>query len=145
MRNAIAVVVVMTCAVAAGGAQERPVPKDSSRISIPGCAVGTKFIVGRAPSHEPVRSDIEPGRRFRLNGKKDVINDIKKQQGTMIEVTGLVRQSDLGGPGGISVGGMRIGGGPPQAGAGGRSNIGTLDPVMDVESWRPMTEPCPRQ
>ena len=33
----------------------------------------------------------------------------------MIEVTGLVRQADLSGPGGVSVGGVRIGGGPPQA------------------------------
>ena len=101
MRNLLVIAAVLSSVLAGALAQERPVPKDSSRISIPGCAVGTKFIVGRAPSHEPVRSDIEPGRRFRLNGKKDVINDIKKQQGTMIEVTGLVRQSDLGGPGGI--------------------------------------------
>jgi hypothetical protein len=126
-------------------AQERPIPKDSARISIPGCATGTRFIVGRAASHEPVRSDIPPGRRFRLNGKKDLINEIKRQQGSMIEVTGLVRQSDLREPGGVNVGGVRIGGGPPQAGAGGRGNIGTLDAVLDVESWRPLAESCPRQ
>jgi hypothetical protein len=144
MRNAIVVAVALACAGAVAPAQERPVPKDSARIAIAGCATGTKFIVGRAPSHEPVRSDIPPGRRFRLNGKKDLIADIKKQEGMMIEVTGLVRQSDLGGPGGVSVGGVRIGGGPPQAGSGGRSNVGTLDPVMDVESWRPLTEQCPR-
>jgi hypothetical protein len=126
-------------------AQERPIPKDSARISIPGCATGTRFIVGRAASHEPVRSDIAPGRRFRLNGKKDLINEIKRQQGSMIEVTGLVRQSDLREPGGVNVGGVRIGGGPPQAGAGGRGNIGTLDAVLDVESWRPLAESCPRQ
>jgi hypothetical protein len=144
MRNAIVVAVALACGGAVAPAQERPVPKDSARIAIAGCATGTKFIVGRAPSHEPVRSDIPPGRRFRLNGKKDLIADIKKQEGMMIEVTGLVRQSDLGGPGGVSVGGVRIGGGPPQAGSGGRSNVGTLDPVMDVESWRPLTEQCPR-
>jgi hypothetical protein len=63
----------------------------------------------------------------------------------MIEVTGLVRQSDLREPGGVNVGGVRIGGGPPQAGAGGRGNIGTLDAVLDVESWRPLAESCPRQ
>jgi hypothetical protein len=145
MHHVIVVAVTLSGAAAVALAQERPVPKDSARISIAGCATGTKFIVGRAPSHEPVRSDIPPGRRFRLNGKRDLIDDIKKQQGTMIEVTGLVRQSDLGGPGGISVGGVRIGGGPPQAGSGGRGNVGTLDPVMDVESFRPLAEPCPRQ
>jgi hypothetical protein len=127
-------------------AQERPIPKDSARISIPGCATGTRFIVGRAASHEPVRSDIAPGRRFRLNGKKDLINEIKRQQGSMIEVTGLVRQSDLREPGGVNIGGVRIGGGPPQAGRNdGRGNIGTLDAMLDVESWRPLAESCPRQ
>ena len=125
-------------------AQERPVPKDSARISIPGCADGSRFIVGRASSHEPVRSDIAPGRRFRLNGKKALMQEIKKQEGHMIEVTGLVRQSDLHGPGGVSIGGVRIGGGPPQAGvADARRNTGSLDPVIDVESWRPLTEGCP--
>jgi hypothetical protein len=127
-------------------AQERPVPKDSARISIPGCAKGTRFIVGRAPAHEPVRAEIAPGRRFRLNGKKPMMEEIKKQEGRMIEVTGLVRQSDLGGPGGIAIGGVRIGGGPPQAGTGGvgdaRRNTGSLDAVIDVESWRALAEGC---
>ena len=126
--------------------QERPVPKDSARISIPGCARGTRFIVGRSPGHEPIRSGIAPGRRFRLNGKKDTIQAIKKQEGMMIEVTGLVRQADLGGPGGVEIGGVRIGGGPPQAGvADVRRNTGGLDPVLDVETWRPLAEGCPRR
>lgn len=144
MRTAIAAAVLAAATGLVSTGQERPVPKDSARISIPGCAKGTRFIVGRAPSHEPVRSDIAPGRRFRLNGKKELIDPIKRQQGSMIEVTGLVRQADLAGPGGIAVGGVRIGGGPPQAGRNdGRGNIGTLDPVLDVESWRPLAEPCP--
>ena len=144
MRNAIGLAAAISCVVGAATAQERPVPKDSARISIPGCATGTKFIVGRAAAHETVRADIAPGRRFRLNGKKDVIADLKKQQGTMIEVTGLVRQSDLGGPSGVTVGGARISGGP-QPGTAGRSNLGTLDPVLDVESFRPLGEACPTQ
>ena len=107
------------------------------------CAKGTRFIVGRGPAHEPVRSGIEPGRRFRLNGKKDVINDIKKQEGHMIEVTGLVRQADLAGPGGVQIGGARISGGPAQGGmADARRNTGSLDPVLDVESFRLLAEGC---
>jgi len=54
-------------------AQERKIPKDSSRISIPGCAKGRTFIVAQSPEHEPVRSDVEPGRRFRLSGPKKVL------------------------------------------------------------------------
>ena len=143
MRNGLAVVI----AVLAGGAvvaqEQRPVPKDSSRITIVGCAKGTRFIVGRGPAHEPVRSGLEPGRRFRLNGKKDVINDIKKQEGHMVEVTGLVRQADLAGPGGVMVGGARISGGPAQSGMpDARRNTGSLDPMIDVESFRPLAEGC---
>ena len=95
-------------------------PSDSARITIPGCAKDRRFIVGRTQAHETSRSVLEPGRRFRLNGKKPLIEDIKKQQAFMIEVTGLVLQADLSGPGGVSVGGVRIGGGPPQAAGGER-------------------------
>lgn len=145
MRKAL---VVLAIAAGIGSAElvaqeERPVPKDSSRITIVGCAKGTRFIVGRGPAHEPVRSGLEPGRRFRLNGKKDVINDIKKQEGHMVEVTGLVRQADLAGPGGVVVGGARIGGGPPQSGMpDARRNTGAIDPMIDVESFRPLAEGC---
>ena len=146
MAKDLGVVLVIAAALAGSApmAQEtRPVPKDSSRITIPGCAKGTCFIVGRGPAHEPVRSGIEPGRRFRLNGKKDVIGDIKKQEGHMIEVTGLVRQADLAGPGGVEIGGARISGGPAQGGmADARRNTGSLDPVLDVESFRPLAEGC---
>jgi hypothetical protein len=141
-----AVVTIAAASMAGLGlmAQEaRPVPKDSSRITIVGCAKGTRFIVGRGPAHEPVRSGLEPGRRFRLNGKKDLIDEVKKQEGHMVEVTGLVRQADLAGPGGVTVGGARISGGPPQAGMpDARRNTGSLDPMIDVESFRPLAEGC---
>jgi hypothetical protein len=144
----IAVAVVLVFIAAAGPrAQEKKVPSDSARITIPGCAKDRRFIVARTPAHETARSVVEPGRRFRLNGKKPLLEEIKTQQASMIEVTGLVRQADLSGPGGISVGGVRIGGGPPQAGVADprRNNMGSMDPVIDVESWRPLAEPCPTQ
>ena len=125
--------------------QERKVPSDSARITIPGCAKDRRFIVGRTPAHETARAVVEPGRRFRLNGKKPLLEEIKKQQASMIEVTGLVRQADLSGPGGVAVGGVRIGGGPPQAGvASARQNTASMDAVIDVESWRSLGEPCPK-
>ena len=144
------IVAVVLAAIAAPQSQaqeqERKVPSDSARITIPGCAKDRRFIVGRTPAHETARSVVEPGRRFRLNGKKPLLEEIKKQEASMIEVTGLVRQADLSGPGGVSVGGVRIGGGPPQAGvADPRRNMGSMDPVIDVESWRSLGEPCPKQ
>jgi hypothetical protein len=47
-------------------AQEREVPKDSERISIPGCARGSAFLVAKPASYELV-SDVEAGQRFRLS------------------------------------------------------------------------------
>jgi hypothetical protein len=144
MRNVIGIAAAVSCVVGAAIAQERPVPKDSARISIPGCATGTRFIVGRLASTEVVRADIAPGRRFRLNGPRQLMADIKKQQGMMIEVTGLVRQADLAPPTGVNVGGVRVSPGQ-QPGSSARANAGTLDPVMDVESFRPLAEACPKQ
>jgi hypothetical protein len=144
MRKISVAVLLAAMAVTIPRAQERKVPSDSARITIPGCAKDRRFIVARTPAHETVRAVVEPGRRFRLNGKKPLLEEIKKQQASMIEVTGLVRQADLGGPGGVAIGGVRIGGGPPQAGvADARRNIGSMDPVIDVESWRPLAEACP--
>jgi hypothetical protein len=129
------------------GAQEREVPKDSMRLSIPGCAKDRRFIVVERPGHEPVRSDISEGRRFRLNGKKDLLNEIKKQDGTMIEVTGLVRKMDLEERGvGMAGGRIRIGGALPRARMGGNEvgrDSGYEEVVIDVESWRPLPESCP--
>jgi hypothetical protein len=132
---------------AAAAAQERPVPGDSARVSIPGCAKGRVFIVTETPEHEPVQAEIAPGRRFRLSGPKDVLNDIKKREGRMIEVTGLVRKAALTGPGGISIGKgrVRIGGGPPVASTGDptRTLGGYEQAVLDVEGWRVLAENCP--
>ena len=65
---------------------------------------------------EPVDAEVQPGRRFRLNGKKDILKDMQSQKATMIEVTGLVRRlqvNERGVP--IAGGRVRIGGGQPQA------------------------------
>ena len=128
-------------------AQEgRKIPRDSELISIPGCAKDRVFIVGASPEHEPVATDIPPGRRFRLNGPKAILQEIKKREGMMVEVIGLVRKRDLAGPGGVGLfgGRVRVGGVDPRAPI---SNPGR-DPmynqaVIDVESWRLLSESCP--
>lgn len=146
MRTALLAAVLLAISSGAAG-QDRKVPDDSIRISIPGCSKGRTFIVVRTPGHEPVRSDVAPGRRFRLSGKKALLQEIKKHEGTTIEVTGLVRQSQVAGPGGVAIGGARISGGPPQAPTGSPIYQGTPveQAVIDVESWRLLSEPCPRR
>jgi hypothetical protein len=127
---------------AASQAQERNVPKDSERISIPGCAKGRTFIVVYPSTPEPVRSDVQPGRRFRLSASKKILDDLEKQEGTMVEVTGLVRKSQLSGPGGVSIAGgrVRIGGAPVSSDP--RRDSAYNEAVMDVESWRSLPDPC---
>ena len=137
-------------ALAAGGllaAQERDtVPRDSTRLSMRGCTKDRVFTSAPRPDHEPVGADIAPGRRFRLSGPRRLLDDIKAREGSMVEVTGLVRKNALAGPGGVTMfgGRVRIGGRLPQDPVGDPRR----DPmynvvVIDVESFRLLLEPCP--
>jgi hypothetical protein len=131
--------------VAALSAQERKVPKDSTRVSIPGCSKGSAFVVTASPEPDRTSTEIATGRRFRLTGPKDILAEIKRREGSMIEVTGLVKKSDLK-EGGIRLGGgrVRIGGANPQdpiSGAGHAPVSGNA--ILDVEGWRPLAETCP--
>ena len=65
------IVVVAVCSAGLAG-QEREVPKDSVRITVPGCARGRLFVVVPRLEHVPGRSDGPPGKRFRLQGPREV-------------------------------------------------------------------------
>lgn len=129
-------------------AQERKVPEDSARISIAGCARGRTFIVGVAADHEPTNNSVQPGQRFHLSGKKNLMKEIEKHGPRMVEVTGLVRKADLAGPGGIGLAGgrVRIGGGPmrdPMSGGDVSRQPGVNQAFLDLEAWRQLPDPCP--
>jgi hypothetical protein len=128
--------------LAPSAAQERPVPSDSARITIPGCAHDRAFVVREAEGREITATGIAPGRRFRLSGPRAVLDDIRRREATMVELTGLVRKSDLAGPGGWRLfgGRVRIGGASP------RDPV--RDPmynqiVIDVEGFQLLPDPCP--
>jgi hypothetical protein len=126
---------------------EKPVPKDSARVTLTGCAKGRTFIVGPRSEHGASNLQIAPGRRFRLNGEKEVLERIKKGEDRMVEVTGLIRKADLNPPQGLSLAGgrVKIGGADPRAPVGGSvANTPNYDQVsMDVESSRGLVESCP--
>jgi len=91
---------------------------------------------------------VQPGWRFRMNGPKRVLEEIKKHGPRMVEVTGLVRKADLAGPGGIALGGgrVRIGGSTPQASSTDvNRSPGMSQAMIDVESWRPLPDSCPEK
>lgn len=123
--------------------QKPKVPKDSIELSITGCLTGRVLAVSevRRPDTEsgpPVRS-----RTFRLAAKGDVMDDIKRENHHLVEVTGLVRKSALIEPG-VKIGRrITIGGGNPVAGAGGpRPAPPETIPVMDVWSVRMQSAGC---
>ena len=134
--------VLLLLVATAASAQERPVPSDSARITIPGCAKDRLFVVEHAEGRESRATDVAPGRRFRLSGPRSILDDIRKREGSMVEITGLVRKSDLSGPGGLTLlgGRVRIGGTPQRDPA--------RDPmynqvVIDVEGFQLLPDRCP--
>ena len=130
--------------------EEKPVDKNSARVTLPGCLNGRSFIVVEGSEDRPVGgTNIEPGRVFRLSGKKAVMQDLRKREGTAIEITGLVRKNDISGTAqGMPVdasGRIRIGGSPmtqDPTRVSGRDPLGGV-PVLDVESFRPIEAACP--
>lgn len=122
--------------------QEKPVPKDSVRVFINGCANGQVFTAGPVKEDQPGRSDVKPGMKFRLQGQKNVLNEIKAHKGSEIEITGLIRKGQSG-PGGVAVGGhVRITGASPMDTDPTRSaNVQQV--ILDVEGWRQLDGKCP--
>src|SRR4030095_12625309 len=72
---------LLTIGIPLAAQEERPVPKDSARVSIPGCSKGSAFVVTESPEGERTSVEIKTGRRFRLTGKKDLLNEIKAREG----------------------------------------------------------------
>ena len=138
---------VIVAAVALLGArlvaqEQKPVPKDSVRVSIPGCTKGYIFTAGRRTVDEPGSVSVPEGMHFRMNGPKKLIAEIKAQEGTMIALTGLTKKGQFE-PGGIAVGGgVRIGPGPSGPG-GSLGSPGAGQISIDVEGWRPIEGRCP--
>src|SRR6185436_3813073 len=73
--------------------EQKRVPKDSVRVSIPGCTRGYIFTAGRRTVDEPGSVSIPEGLHFRMNGPKKLIGEIKAQEGLMIEITGVTKRS----------------------------------------------------
>jgi hypothetical protein len=141
---ALALVMVAVPTVSTGAQEQRRVPSDSSRVTVSGCARGNAFVVRWRDDHEPVTGEIAEGRRFRLTGKKDVLAEVKKREGSMVELTGLVRKNAVAPPQGISIGGVNIGMGAPRSPISDPARSPDMyQPVLDVEAYQLLPEPCP--
>jgi len=117
----------------------KPVPKGSVRVSIPGCSRGYIFTTGPRSVDEAGTADVPDGLRLRMNGPKKLIGEIKAHEGSMITITGTMKEGQFK-PGGINFGGgVRIG----QPGGGPLGNPIANQIMIDVEGWRPSTGSCP--
>jgi len=117
------------------------VPKDSVRVAIPGCTKGYVFTAGRRTADQPGSADITEGMHLRMNGPKKMMTEIKAHEGSMIEITGLMKKGQYTPGVGIG-GGVRIA--PGSAPAGGMSpGLMASQIVIDVEGWRPAVGDCP--
>ena len=115
--------------------EHRKVPKDSVEVTVTGC------LKGRVLSASDVRqTDVESGPRvaqkaFRLAGPKDLMKQVKDNDGQRVEITGLIKKSALIEPG------MKFKGGRVVVGGGtmGTASSGIPDPaentvVMDMSA-----------
>ncbi len=128
-------------------AQElKPVPKNSVRVLIPGCSKGVLFLAGRPAEDQPGGSAVPAGTRLRMNGPKKTMAEIKAQEGSRVEITGLMKRGQVR-PEGIGIGGgARVSGGSggPAAGMGrGMPTPGGDQLMIDVEGWRLLPGDCP--
>jgi hypothetical protein len=146
MKHALLTALLLAVPAAAIG-QDKPLPKNEVRVQIPGCAYNRTFLSEDAPAGELVGA-IKGGRRFKMSASKAMLADIKQQAPSMIEITGRIRRADLDDARGVSLGGgIRVGGGRPQAGVGGGPTTltGYNEVMIDVESFRLIPQTCPER
>jgi hypothetical protein len=123
--------------------EKKPVPSDSARVFVPGCTRGSIFTAGRRTVDEPGSGAIPVGMHLRMNGPKKIMAEIKAHEGSMIELTGLVKKGQYK-PDGVGIGGgVRVGPGPSAVGGGVGGGSGVSQSFIDVEGWRPVEGYCP--
>ena len=141
-----AMLVVLALAAPQEAPQEKPkkVPKDSVELTVIGCLKGRVLKTTDQRQADVERGPYVGARSFHLASKKPVTEEIKRQQGHLVEVTGLVKRSSLD-ERGIKIGGATIGGGPPVAASRSRPSPAENVTVMDVSSIRMRASSCTPQ
>ena len=146
MRAAVVVAVAIgVTSIGALAAQDiKPVPKDSVRVYVTGCTKGRVFTAGPRMEDPPSNLEIREGMHLRMNGPKKVLEEIKAHEGSMmVGITGLMKKGQYG-PGGVSIGGVRIA--PAPSSSGPNASIGNPaveQAFIDVETVRPVAGRCP--
>jgi hypothetical protein len=127
--------------------ESKPIPKDSVEISSPGCLKGRVFTATPPPEGELTRRGPDvTGRHFRVSGPREISDLVKRYNGQLVEIVGIVTKGALADYGtGVKVGGGRVVIGAPR-GDPARANMNSMTPampVMDVTAIRFLSERCP--
>jgi hypothetical protein len=142
----ITAIIVLAVAASSGPlvAQEnKPVPKDSVRVNITGCTKGFIFTAGPRTQDQPGSVDIPEGMHLRMNAPKKMMAEIKSHEGSMIEISGLMKKGQFK-PDGVGIGGgVRVAPGPAPMGGSLPGNPSAGQILIDVEGWRPAVGHCP--
>ena len=130
--------------VAAAAQETRPVPKDSLRVTVPGCTKGAVFTAAAKTEDQLGRADIPEGARLRMNAPKKLMAEIKAHEGEMIQVTGLMKKGQYNETGVPLGGGVRVTPGNGGVSVGRPSPTSGSVNYIDIESWQPAAGNCPR-
>jgi hypothetical protein len=140
---AVAVVVLAFSGTSLRAQETKPVPKDSVRVAIPGCTKGYIFTAGHRTQDEPGSVDIPEGTHLRMNAPKKMMAEIKAQEGSMIQIVGVMKKGQHN-PTGVRIGGgITVSPGPTGPGGSLGPGPGVSQNVIDVEGWRPVAGSCP--
>lgn len=140
---------LLVLALAATAPQEpgtKKIPNDSVEIQARGCLKGRVFTA--APRTEDEGVALGPdvtGRNFRLAGKKELMEVVKKHDGQFVAIVGILRKADLTAPElGTRLGKTRVIVGQPGRDPM-RGNLPTPAPVpvMDLTSVQFIDTACP--
>jgi hypothetical protein len=141
-------VVMMILGLAGGQAvpqetkQEKPrVPKDSIELTVVGCLTGRALKTVQNRQAEVESGPYVGERTFRLAGKKDVMEEVKRQNGHLVEVVGIVKRADLDEKG-VKVGRVQVQGASPVGNTRGMPSPAENVAVMDASSVRMRSSSC---
>ena len=141
MRSLAIAAAVAVFGSALAAQETKPVPKDSVRVSISGCTKGYVFTAGPTIANLPRSIDIPQGTHLRMNGPKKIMDALTGHTDSMVQITGLMKK-DQAQPGGVALGGVRIGPGPSSATGGAAPSITPSLAQIDVEGWSPAPGTC---
>jgi hypothetical protein len=138
---------LLVAALALQSQESKAIPKDSVEVETRGCLKGRVFTATAAPEDEGARRGPDViGRQFRLAGKRDVMDVVKKYDGHRVAIVGIVRKDALADPGlGMKIGGARVVIGARGADPANRVNSRMTSPpvaVMDVVAVRDISDRC---